>query len=114
MKTIEELKKEQYDAKAKLHELIGTINSEEFYNLSATERGLINQQRTGIEMYLSSLTRQLYGREEISDANNLVWLSMLYGMMNTSSSFGASGNASYLNDKPEGDPKDITLTDHAI
>ena len=91
MKTIEELKKEQYDAKAKLHELIELIYSEEFYTLSATEKGLINQQRTALEMYVSSLTKQLYGKDETPDASNLVWLSMLYGMMNTSSSFGTSG-----------------------
>jgi hypothetical protein len=88
MRTIEELKKEQYEAKAKLHELIELINSEEFYTFSATEKGLIGQQRTALEMYVSSLTKQLYGKDETPDASNLVWLSMLYGMVNTPSGFG--------------------------
>ena len=48
MKSIEDLKKEQYDAKAKLHELIEVMNSEDFYKLSSSEMSLIGQQRTGL------------------------------------------------------------------
>ena len=101
MKTIEELKKEQYDAKAKLHELIELINSDEFYTLSATKKGLINQQRTALEMYVNSLTKQLYGKDETPDASNFIWLSMLYGMMNTSSSFDSTSGAYKLKETLE-------------
>lgn len=115
MKNIEELKKEQYEAKAKLHELVEFINSEEYYTLSATEKGLINQERTALELYASSLTKQLYGKEETPDASNLIWLSMLYGMMNTPSSFGTPSETykpkETLNEK---DFYSIPLTDHAV
>lgn len=99
MKSIEDLKKEQYDAKAKLHELIEVMNSEDFYKLSSSEMSLIGQQRTGLEMYVSSLTRQIYGKQDMPDASGILWLSMLYGMMNTSSGFGQSSTSYSLKDE---------------
>ncbi len=99
MRTRDELKKEQYDAKAKLHELIELMNSEEYYSLSPTEMGLIGQQRTGLEMYINSLTRQIYGKPDVPDASGILWLSMLYGMMNTSSGFGLSSGSYNLKDE---------------
>lgn len=99
MKTLEELKKEHYEAKAKLQDLVDLVNSEDFYSLSTIEKSLINQQRTGLELYVSSLTKQLYGKDETVEGNNFIWLSMLYGMMNASSGFGTSSNAYKLKDE---------------
>ena len=99
MKSIEELKKEQHDAKSKLHELIEVMNSEDFYKLSASEMNLIGQQRTGLEMYVSSLTKQIYGKQDMPDANGVLWLSMLYGIMNTPSGFGLSSGSYSLKDE---------------
>ena len=94
MKSIEELKQEQYDLKAKLHELIEFINSEEFFALSPREKGLIGQQRSGMEKYLNALTNRLYGLDVFSfDASTAMW-PMLLGSMLGGSSFGSpSANA---------------------
>jgi hypothetical protein len=60
---------------------------------------LIGQQRTGLEMYVSSLTRQIYGKQDMPDASGILWLSMLYGMMNTPSGFGLSSGSYSLKDE---------------
>lgn len=96
MKTKEELKQEQYDLKARLHEVIELINSEEYYSLHDEEKALINQQRTGMELYLSCLTKRIYGDSGSVDTRNLLWMTMLYGMFNSSGGFGS--NTGYLKD----------------
>jgi hypothetical protein len=103
MKDIESLKKEQAEAKEKLVELVDFVNSEEFYTLTPVEKGLISQQRTGLEMYVSSLTKQLYAKEGSVDGSNLLWLSLLYGMMNNSYGFGSSSTAEDLKKQLEED-----------
>ena len=60
MKSIKELKQEQYDLKAKLHEMIEFIHGEEFFSLPLEERQLIEQQRIGMEIYLNVLTNRIY------------------------------------------------------
>ena len=81
MKNIKELKEEQYDAKAKLHELIEFTNSEEFYTLTQSEKNLIGQRRIAIEMYLNSLTKNIYDKEGSSfDASSAMWPLMMSNM----------------------------------
>ena len=81
MKTLKELKKEQYDLKAKLHEVVEFINSEEYFNLSPREKGLICQQRGGMEMYLNALTNRIYSKDDYSyDSSSILW-PMLFGNM---------------------------------
>lgn len=99
MESIEEMKQEQYGLKARLHGIIELVNSEEYYSLTDKEKALINQQRTGMELYLSCLTKRIYGDSDSPDTNNLVWLSMLYGMFNTSFGFGSSSSTGYLKDQ---------------
>ena len=113
MKITEELKKEQQETTIKLQELVGFINSEEFYTLPEPERNLISQQRIGLELYLSSLTKRLYGTTATPDTTNLVWLSMLYGMLNISSSFSNPSSAEKVR-LEEKDFEDAELSDHAI
>ena len=96
MKSIDELKQEQYDLKEKLHEVVELINSENYFKLSEGERGLISQQRVGMELYLSCLTKRIYGSPNSTDASNMIWLSMLWGMFNTPS-VGKSDSKDYLN-----------------
>ncbi len=83
MKTKEELKQEQYDLKAKLHEVIELSNSEEYYSLTSREKNLINQQRAGMELYLNSLTKRIYGSDELFGSTDTMWLSLLMGMLST-------------------------------
>ena len=98
MKTVEELKEEQYALKAKLHEMVEFLNGEEFLNLSDKERNLITQQRVGMELYLNCLTRRVYIDSEVSDSNNLIWLSILWGMFTPSFGSGITDNKEYLNE----------------
>lgn len=115
MKTVEELKKEQYEAKAKLHDLIEMVNSEEFYKLSAAEKGLINQERTGLELYLSSLTKRVYGNPQEVDTNNMVWLSLLYGMFNWNSATSSVNSVDYLKEKLDKKDEEIyAFPEHAV
>ena len=98
MKTIEELKQEQYDLKARLHEVIEFTNSNEYFELSPREKGLIAQQRAGIEMYLNALTNRIYSAEDYSfDASTLLWPMMLGNLFN-SSSFGGNSLKDSLNE----------------
>lgn len=90
MKTIKELKEEQYDAKAKLHELIEFTNSEEFYTLTQSEKNLVGQRRIAIEMYLNSLTKNIYDKEGSSyDISSAMWPLMMSSMF-TNSAFNTS------------------------
>ena len=100
MKDLELLKEEQVALKSKLAELVDFITSEEYYTLSESEKGLISQQRTGMELYLSCLTKRIYGKADVSDSTNMIWLTMLMGMFNSPSiGFGSSSNTDYLKDK---------------
>ena len=90
MKTVEELKKDQDYAKAKLHELVDFINSEEFYTLSKSEQGLINQERVGLELYLTSLTKRVCNTPNESDASSVLWMTLLYGMFNSGGGFSSN------------------------
>lgn len=56
MKTIEELKQEQYDLKAKLHEVIEFTNNEEYFTLNETERKMYNNLKIAVEMHLRCLS----------------------------------------------------------
>lgn len=101
MKTKEELKQEQYDLKARLHEIIELINSEQYYKLSDSEKGLINQQRVGMELYLSCLTKRIYGTSN-TDTSNLLWLTMLYGMFTSTTGYSIP-NTDNLNTSKDGE-----------
>ena len=96
MKTIEELKQEQYDAKAKLHELVEFINSEEYFTLTQSEKSIIGQRRIALEMYVNSLTKNIYDKEGSSfDISSAMWPLMMSSMF-TGSSFGSSSNIDSL------------------
>ena len=116
MKTIEELKKEQYDAKAKLHELVELINSDEFYNLSQSRKNIIGQRMVALEMYLNSLTKEIYDSEGSTfDMSSTIWPMLLSSIFTSSSSFGSTPDTSKLKEElSEKDFEDTTLSDHAV
>ena len=60
MKDISKLKNEQATIKSKLVKLIEFTCTEEFYNASEEEKGLILIQKTGMEMYLTALSKRIY------------------------------------------------------
>ena len=101
MKTLDELKKEQYDAKAKLHELSEFINNEEYYTLTQSEKNLIGQRRVALEMYLNSLTKSIYDKEGSAfDLSSAAWPLMMSSMF-SGSSFGSSSNTDCPKKQPE-------------
>lgn len=96
MKTVEELKKEQYEAKAKLHELIEFINSEEYFTLTQSEKNIIWQRRISLEIYLNSLTKNVYDKEGSTfDISSAMWPLFMSSMF-SSSSFGSSSSLDSL------------------
>ena len=60
MKTIEELKQEQYDLKAKLHELVEFMNGEEFFSLNESRKKMFYNLKIAIEMHLKCLSVLVY------------------------------------------------------
>lgn len=80
MENIEELKREQYGLKARLHGVIELMNSEGFYSMELRERTLIRQQRVGMEIYLDSLTKRIYGKDELCGSTDTIWLPLLMSM----------------------------------
>lgn len=115
MKTVDELKKEQYDAKAKLHELVELVNSEEYYSLSQSEKNILGQRRIALEMYLNSLTKEIYDKDGSTfDMSTSLWPLMLSSMFSSSSSFGTSSGTDYLKSKLEEKDFEDTITDHAL
>ena len=109
------MNKEHYDAKAKLHELVELINSDEFYGLSQSRKNIIGQRRVALEMYLNSLTKEIYDREGSTfDMSSTIW-PMLLSSIFTSSSFGSTSDTSKLKEElSEKDFEDTTLSDHAV
>ena len=77
MKDLEKLKKEQAKLKERLVELIGLINSEEYYSLDETEKSLLMSQRVGMEIYLNSLTQRIYGARKADVSGSMLPLLML-------------------------------------
>jgi hypothetical protein len=106
MKTIEELKQEQYDAKAKLHELVEFINSEEYFTLTQSEKNIIGQRRIALEMYVNSLTKNIYDKEGSTYDISSAMLPLMMSSMFTGSSFGSSSSIDSLKKQfEEGDFK---------
>lgn len=98
MKDLTALKEEHSELKKKLLELVEFINSEEYYVLSPSEQDLISQQRSGMEMYISALTKRLYGKQDALGNGNSLWPILLYGMFSSSWSSGPSTTSSLLNE----------------
>lgn len=110
MKSIDELKQEQYDLKAKLHEIIEFINGEEYAGLTPREKGLINQQRAGMEMYLDALTKRIYKSDEGANTSSM-WLPLLMGMVAAPWTPSSPTASETLDEK---DFEDNDITDHAV
>ena len=81
MKTIEELKQEQYDLKAKLHELVEFMNNEEYFTLNDARKKMYNNLKVGIEMHLKCLSIMVH--EDLDNPVTIVpdfgWIGLMLG-----------------------------------
>lgn len=82
MKDLELLKKEQYDLKAKLHELIEFMNGEEFFTLNESRRKMYNNLKISLEMHLKCLSTMTYENLDNSIVNipDFTWIGTMMGM----------------------------------
>lgn len=80
MKNLEKLKKEHKELKERLVKLIAFMNDEAYFNLDSTEKGLLTNQRMGMEIYINALSQRIYGVNEIKLDSMLPIL--LMSMMN--------------------------------
>lgn len=97
MKNIEELKKEQAETKSKLVELVEFVNSEEYYTLTPSEKNIIGQRRIALEMYLNSLTKGIYDKDNSTlDLGSAMWPILMTSMFTGPSSFSPSSKADDL------------------
>ena len=87
MKTIEELKQEQYDLKAKLHEVVEFTNSEEYFTLNETKKKMYNNLKVGIEMHLKCLSIMVHEDLDspITSIPDFGWLGLMMGTFMTPS-----------------------------
>ena len=81
MKSIEELKEEQYDLKAKLHEIVEFMNSEEYFTLNEARKKMYNNLKIGIEMHLKCLSIMVHENLDSPTAfiPDFGWLGMMMG-----------------------------------
>lgn len=112
MTNIEELKKKQPEYKESLQELVGFINSKDYFNLSEKEKSIIGQYRIGLEVLTNASTSLTYDSNAVSDINSSM-LSLLL-MSTMTAPFGPSKGAEYLKKELEEDDTHQELTDHAV
>ena len=112
MTNIEELKKKQPEYKESLQELVGFINSEDYFNLSEKEKSVIGQYRIGLEVLTNASTNLTYNSNAVSDINSSM-LSLL--LINTMTApLSPSKGAECLKKESEEDDTHQELTDHAV
>jgi hypothetical protein len=87
MKSIEELKEEQYDLKAKLHEIVEFMNSEEYFTLNESRKKMYNNLKVGIEMHLKCLSIMIYEDLDspVTTVPDFGWLGLMMGTFMSSS-----------------------------
>lgn len=73
----EKLEIEHAQLKERLAELTDFINSKEYYEQSENEKHLIATQRTGMEMYLNSLSLRLWGNDKTGNMSSSSLLPLL-------------------------------------
>ena len=86
MKTIEELKQEQYDLKAKLHEIIEFMNGEEYFSLNEARKKMYTNLKIAVEMYLKCLSTMVHEDLDNPVVNipDFTWVGAMMGMLTPS------------------------------
>lgn len=102
---IENLIKEQAELKEKLLKLMEFINSEKFYELSDNNKQLLKNQKTAMELYLSTLNMRLFDDVDKITVPDLGMIQLIEGV------FGNTWNRPVIpvNDKPI-DPEEFRTT----
>ncbi len=86
MKTVEELKKEQYDLKARLHAVVEFMNSEDYFTLNETRRKMYTNLKTAIEMHLKCLSIMVHENldDPVVNIPDFSWIGTMMGMLTPS------------------------------
>lgn len=86
MKTVEELKKEQYDLKARLHEVVEFMNSEDYFTLNETRRKMYTNLKIAIEMHLKCLSIMVHENldDPVVNIPDFSWIGTMMGMLTPS------------------------------
>lgn len=86
MKTVEELKKEQYDLKARLHEVVEFMNSEDYFTLNETRRKMYTNLKIAIEMHLRCLSIMVHENldDPVVNIPDFSWIGTMMGMLTPS------------------------------
>lgn len=82
MKTVEELKQEQYLLRARLHELIEFMNGKEYFILNEARKKMYNNLKISVEMHLKCLS--IIVHEDLDSPATMVpdfgWLGLMMGI----------------------------------
>lgn len=98
----EKLEIEHAQLKERLAELTDFINSKEYYEQSENEKHLIATQRTGMEMYLNSLSLRLWGNDKMGNMSSSSLLPLLMSTMLMPSFSSPTPSFPSLEEKSEG------------
>ena len=112
MTNIEELKKKQPEYKESLQELVGFINSKDYFSLSEKEKSIIGQYRIGLEVLTNASTNLTYHSDAMPNINSSMLSLLLMSTLVTP--FDPSKGAEYLKKELEEDDTHQELTDHAV
>jgi hypothetical protein len=88
MKNLEELKSKHQEFKKLLVDTVEYINSEDFFNLTSSEKNFVNQFRVGVEVTTNALTNLSFGDILSYDFGGSMIFPMLLSSIMSPGSFG--------------------------
>lgn len=88
--------KELIESKNKLKEIIDYINSPSYYSISEKSKNLVNNMRTGLEIYVNSMSSLLYDdKEDTTTVTSNLFIPLLFSMF----MYNGFGSNSYSTDR---------------
>ena len=94
MKNLEELKSKHQEFKKLLVDTVEYINSEDFFNLTSSEKNFVNQFRVGVEVTTNALTNLSFGDILSYDCGGSLTFPMLFTSMFSHCGYGSSPSSS--------------------
>ena len=98
MKNLEELKSKHQEFKKLLVDTVEYINSEDFFNLTSSEKNFVNQFRVGVEVTTNALTNLSFGDILSYDYGGSLAFPMLFTSMFSHCGYGSSPSSSAVSE----------------